>query len=304
MSTLRPVTTRIMSPSEWHAVQDNPIQRDTQERAAHAKHLRVPSPAHAVVHAAELPDGTLVKLDGHTRSYLWSQGGAPTPRFVTVLLYPVGSIAEATDLYRHFDAPEAAENARDRLAGGERAAGFHPVSSLLRARYYAESLRLAQQMPQGSTQSRFERLPADELVKLWKAELLLLDEAQIAKARLMTGHVTAALLGFRRHKDIEARRMLQKFWSIVAARGGNQRTVEREDETEQKNTKPKTRTLTERDSAASLVQTTWGERSELMRPWQLAEKSVSALEGWLAGRYFVMGLKGTNLRGYVKVTRP
>lgn len=56
----------------WFAMPDNPRQRDTENRAraASRKHLQSPHPTHRNVSAAQLPDGRLVKLDGHTRNHV------------------------------------------------------------------------------------------------------------------------------------------------------------------------------------------------------------------------------------------
>lgn len=62
-----------MSLHQWLQVPDNPRQRDTIRHATKAAkdHLSEPSLTHLEVSAAELPNGELLKLDGHTRSYLW-----------------------------------------------------------------------------------------------------------------------------------------------------------------------------------------------------------------------------------------
>ena len=69
-----------MSVDEWIKVKANPRQRDTEKHAAKAKHLLTPSPDHAHVSAARLPNETLVKLDGHTRALLWKRGTVPALR--------------------------------------------------------------------------------------------------------------------------------------------------------------------------------------------------------------------------------
>ena len=68
------MTVRKMTVAEWIKVEDNPIQRDTEHHAAKAKHLLTPLPSHAFVFACELPNGKLIKLDGHTRALLWQRG--------------------------------------------------------------------------------------------------------------------------------------------------------------------------------------------------------------------------------------
>lgn len=107
-----------MSLSEWMSVMDNPRQRDTEQRAVKAqRYLRTPSPEHPVVHAARLPDGTLVKLDGHTRSYLWSTGKIPPPERIICVLVNAASIDQACELYWHYDSRRTVKSTADMLSG-------------------------------------------------------------------------------------------------------------------------------------------------------------------------------------------
>ncbi len=77
-----------MSTTDWIAVPDNPIQRNTQERAKRANHLVVFEPVHAEVSMAMLPDGSRFKIDGHTRAHKWASGDVKNaPRQVEVKVY-------------------------------------------------------------------------------------------------------------------------------------------------------------------------------------------------------------------------
>jgi len=60
-------TIRKMAIGAWIGVRTNPSQRDhINRRAAHLDRLEL---QHFMVAAAQLPDETLVKLDGHTRAH-------------------------------------------------------------------------------------------------------------------------------------------------------------------------------------------------------------------------------------------
>jgi hypothetical protein len=132
-----------MTVAKWIAVKDNPIQRDTERHAARAKHLLNPKDTHAAVSAAELPDGTLIKLDGHTRALLWARNQVTPPAAVTVTIYPVKNLAGAEDLYKTFDAKEAMETMADKITGGYHRAGFKPESTYLSSAQITNALRIA-----------------------------------------------------------------------------------------------------------------------------------------------------------------
>ena len=128
---------------DWIAVQDNPIQRDTEKHACKAKHLLTPHPTHSVVHAAELPGGKLVKLDGHTRALLWKRRQVAAPMQVTVVFYPVKDMKEAEQLYKDFDSSLAVEGARDKVSGAFGKHNFEPQSGLLQTGSITQALRTA-----------------------------------------------------------------------------------------------------------------------------------------------------------------
>jgi hypothetical protein len=65
--------------------------------------LRQPSLAHLQVNAAQLPDGMMIKLDGHTRAELWRLNPDLAPEKVLSAVYQVKSVEEANELYHHFD---------------------------------------------------------------------------------------------------------------------------------------------------------------------------------------------------------
>ncbi len=123
-----------MTIQEWDKVPDNPIQRAIEPRAIQysrpGQHLSAPHMSHAKVVAAELPSGKLIKVDGHTRAFMWIQGMLEHPKKVLVDLYPVKNMEEAKALYRTFDNKAATESDKQKIYGACNELGFHPRCSL------------------------------------------------------------------------------------------------------------------------------------------------------------------------------
>lgn len=126
----------VMAPDEWANVPDNPIQRDTEERAKKGArkggHLSAYHPVHCEVKMGILPDGSCVKLDGHTRSLLWEQERLQSPRYLSVTTYHIKDMDEAADYYKKFDSREAVETARDEYHGSLRLADIQAGSDLIK----------------------------------------------------------------------------------------------------------------------------------------------------------------------------
>lgn len=204
-----------MSVVDWIEVQDCPIQRDTIKHAAKARHLRKPLPIHAYVSAAKLPTGHLVKLDGHTRAYLWQQGEVEAPPGVTVTVIPVKDMQEALDLYKTFDAKEALETPNDKVSGAFHGIGFQPKSPLLTRGSLSMALRIAWSVTQGfSPATGGGTLPkgADvyRLINEFSAELLDLDSFNLGLRDASTGILAAVLISLRKHGQ-----KVMPFWRAV-----------------------------------------------------------------------------------------
>ena len=61
-----------MPVEKWFDIPDNPIQRNTEERAKRARHLHKLTPSHYTVALAKYKgNGKREKVDGHTRGYIW-----------------------------------------------------------------------------------------------------------------------------------------------------------------------------------------------------------------------------------------
>jgi len=122
-----------MTPDEWCNLEDCSRQRNTTKhaRSASARHLSDIHDAHAVVNASRWPDGTLTKLDGHTRAFLWQSGQLEAPEQLTVLVWNVGMKSEDEDFYLTFDNRTAAELNNQLLFGTFRKYGVELESALL-----------------------------------------------------------------------------------------------------------------------------------------------------------------------------
>lgn len=114
-----------MSPKEWIKVERNPIQKENRASRRKNAHLRIFNETHAQVHMAVYPDGHRRKIDGHGRAHIWENGLCDViPRRIEVILHSVKNDAEAAQLFRYYDSPEAKKNASDNVHGAFR---YHDV---------------------------------------------------------------------------------------------------------------------------------------------------------------------------------
>jgi len=107
-----------MSVSDFIKIPSNPIQRNVELHGKKASkfHLSSRAVTHAKVSIAVCKNKRW-KLDGHTRSYLWSHSTLEAPKMLSVDIYFVKGIDDAIELYSHFDNSKAAETIPDRLSG-------------------------------------------------------------------------------------------------------------------------------------------------------------------------------------------
>lgn len=204
------MTTLEMPTSSWYAVEDNPRQRDTVAHAAKAKHLLTPSIEHSYVHAARLPGGKLVKLDGHTRAYLWQTEKVPAPKTLHVSLYDVPDLAAAKELYTHFDSDKAVERGHDKVSGALREQNINATSGLLRSGRISNALRVARR-----ALGFARRQDVYRTTEIFAGSLKHLDTLMLAKNTLSTGMVAAILLTVYKHGE-----KALPFWRAVIAGAG------------------------------------------------------------------------------------
>lgn len=206
-----------MSVADWLAVPDNPIQRNTEERAARAVHLKTFEPVHAEVSMAVLPDGSRFKIDGHTRAYKWASGEVENaPLHVDVKVYGCRNLAAVTKLYGRFDSKLAAETTRDQIEGAVRRAGISFTSAMLKGGKFANAVkRLHGEIFVYDPQRWSDPNAMADAIWMFREELLLLDSVHPSPARFTTGVVQAALATFMAHGE-EA----LPFWQAYAANAG------------------------------------------------------------------------------------
>lgn len=199
VSTLSVSTVRSsisMTVDQWLAVADNPRQRDTERHALKARHLDSLSPTHAFVSAAKLPDGSLVKLDGHTRALKWRRGELARPPRLEVAIIEVRNVEEAKELYTHFDNKAALETAPDQVSGAFREMGFKPKSPLLAHGNISQALRICWVGFHGYSDRG--RTVYDQINE-FAVEILELDDLCVKKRQASSGIVAAFLLTHRKH---------------------------------------------------------------------------------------------------------
>jgi len=126
------VSSRKMTISQFINVESRPRQRNTEihARKAALAHLSRTSPTQMQVSVAQLPGGRLVKLDGHTRSYLWNTGELkPFSNLLDVTVYAVKNMAEVMELYEHFDAASQSKTCADQISGKLRELNWDPSTT-------------------------------------------------------------------------------------------------------------------------------------------------------------------------------
>lgn len=113
---------------------ENPKQRNTAHRAETAKKhwLKTWHHHHGMTFAAsQMPDGSIILADGHTRRHLIETGHFPSsvlPKYFTVLLHPATSFDEVMGHYDLYDSSDCVERASDKNYSALRSLGYRPQS--------------------------------------------------------------------------------------------------------------------------------------------------------------------------------
>lgn len=148
-SPARSVSPIYMSILEWGKMPIFEGQRNHDARANDPRNIEKfsdPLTTHWVVQAGMLPDGTLFKLDGHTRTEIWKALGVSPPE-VLVLLHHVADMNEAKKLYLSIDERRSAKNSADEIYSAMREAKFKPLSPLISSCQFNEALSIAARRP-------------------------------------------------------------------------------------------------------------------------------------------------------------
>jgi hypothetical protein len=211
----------ILTAPEWISIKENPRQRDTETRAARAKHLRELHPAHCMVNMARLPNGDSYKLDGHTRAHLWAKGAPEGPATIYATVWECANIGQVKDLYGTFDSKAAVETVGDQVFGAVRDERCAFESELLGSNRFAGIMRVATDLLFDHAYSRDQTIY--QLLEYWLPELRLLDECNPSRRRFHTGVGAAALVTLRRFGP-----NAQDFWKSFAKGGGVKMNGERD----------------------------------------------------------------------------
>jgi hypothetical protein len=269
------IGTKSFTVKEWFAVCDNPRQRDTEKRAVKASrdHLKKPSPAHTFVHVCRLPNGRYVKLDGHTRALLWSDGRLEAPNEIIACVYSIASMQEAEELYDHFDNQSAVETGNDRLSGAFRKSEIVPTSALLKTGGILSAFNL---MRPGKPRDAIYGI-----VEQWKPELLILDTITATPTAVPAALLCGCLLTIRKHGERAA-----DFWRLYGAGGGTRIDGAScgVDELTRFVADARARKYLGANRAMSTNQ---------------CGRAISCCEAWISGRRFTTGSKPTNLGTYM-----
>lgn len=195
--------------ADFIAIKDNPAQRNTEKRALSAKHLFKFDPHHLQVSVGLLPDGSAVKLDGHTRAHLWGNNavlGLPENMQVNVDVYLVADEAAAVSLYDKFDAKFASDTTEDILFGAVSLIGTEFKSVMMRNLQFNSILNRAFRLCTRKFSSEERRLS----VKSGK-ELDVMDDPYRQRMREMPG-LAPLLKKFTNYNDPKNIRELVAFF--------------------------------------------------------------------------------------------
>jgi hypothetical protein len=188
-----------MTVKKWISIPDHPRQRNTEARARTAaqRHLKTFKPPHAFVDAVVFK-GTMYKLNGHTRSFLWEQGKLEPPPDgkIRVSIVETSKEEEFLNLYDMYDSQAAVKRSHDSLFGAVQQAGLQLTSPLLARFGFTTQLRRA-------ANDMTSKKTIYVIVDAWKPELEALDRMQLSRG--VPFLVTIALIAIRRDGEESAR---------------------------------------------------------------------------------------------------
>ncbi len=194
--------TKTMSLTDWYQIPDFFAQRDTEKRYQKAikNHLSGPFlPTWAIVHAVALPDGSVFKLDGHTRTLGWQQGtiALPPNGEVTVHIHRANSMEAARVLADSIDSAQSSKGATDKVYGLYRELGVHLQTPFLRSGGITSAWKLLTGAPP-TLKSLIPLVPA----------LQIIDQISPRQRHFRTGILAAAIASAFTHGPY-----VQPFWS-------------------------------------------------------------------------------------------
>jgi hypothetical protein len=272
---------RRMTVSEWYLVPNNPRQRDTKRHAATAQkhHLRAAADVHKYVVAAMLPSGELVKLDGHTRSFLWRSGKLPPPKCVIATIRAAADMQEAMAMYMEYDNKRATETTRDKTTGALNQTGTQFKNKLMKGLMFVSALTLAKTGAIDTKTTEGEGIY--RLVEEYRGDLLTIDALNPRPDRFVVGILAAAIITFRKHGK-EA----LTFWDLYNQDMGEKAGKEKcavEALTDLIRERRMQKALASRHNAVDVC-----------------GRAIAACEKWLKGEKYSGGIKGVDVALYLK----
>ena len=162
----------VMTVDEWIDIPDNDIQRDTvkHSRKAVKYHLSELKLTHLKCAMAITEKGEKIKLDAHTRAYMWEHNLLTRPEKLYVDVYHVKDRKESRELYKHFDSSMSLESVNDKLSGAYKHLGINPQSKLLLNGGVTTALKAI-----GTKKIAWNFLDMTDVVRPFKKELMFID---------------------------------------------------------------------------------------------------------------------------------
>lgn len=210
--------------AEWKAYPDFPFQRDTAAHAAKARrsHLAESGYTGPYVDACTINGGPIIKLNGHTRTYVWEAGGLPKPPSLEVRLWICDTEAEARKIYSELDPITAGKTSADLIYGLFSGHGLQPQSSRIRTGNlgYALLFALAKHKPSNGQSTR-DIYYLDEALRSGGGDLILMADtlglpSDFRGSALATVFLTFQHYGFTANK--KTGKTISDFWRGAVAR--------------------------------------------------------------------------------------
>lgn len=271
----------VMSLEDFCAIPDNPRQRDTERHAKKAvkDHLKEAAEIHKYVEVAVLPNGEMIKLDGHTRAYLWQLGKLATPPFVVAKLRAAKDIKDVMKMYMEYDAQGAVESNSDRVAGALRQTNTQFESALLKSGKFISALSLAKH---GFVDSKFAAGEGMyDLIEEFRDELLKLDGINPVGDRFVSGVLAAALITVRKYGDAAL-----EFWVRYNCDMGEKIGKEK--------------CAVQALSDLLQMRRAAGTLSARVHVVDMCGRAMAACDKWMKGEAYSGGIKGVDVMTYVK----
>lgn len=205
-----PVETYKISVADWLTVPRCSIQRNEYIRGRRP-HLKELVEAHQSVTMAIFPDGTMMKIDGHSRADKWRKGTLPRPEYLSVTVYSLPDLDAVERIYCYYDSTDAVKKAPDTVQSGLYKAGLEPKTPWLVSGQFGHALGMAADW----SHSQINTKDKIALVREFSSEITKVDTLLLHKKRVPSAFFAAVILSVRKHGD-----KALPFWGMVNAATG------------------------------------------------------------------------------------